>query len=116
MYQPWIMHDQEAPIHDPWTADVEKMRRFDYSMTYRFASSFPLPYFQPDIMDDVLRPSVSLERKNELRRKGHAPVLWIASNCHAKSHREWYVQELMRHIEVDSYGDCLRTRDRHLND
>ena len=40
-----------------------------------------------------------------------ADVVWIAHNCNAPNRREAYVQQLMEHIQVDSFGDCLRNRD-----
>jgi hypothetical protein len=36
-----------------------------------------------------------------------APILWIAKNCRATNGREKYIEKLMDHINVHSYGDCL---------
>ncbi|KAK2169639.1 hypothetical protein LSH36_8g07015 [Paralvinella palmiformis] len=33
-------------------------------------------------------------------------VVWIVSHCDTHSRREWYVEELAKHIEVDVYGAC----------
>lgn len=40
-----------------------------------------------------------------------APILWIARNCRATSGREYYISELMKHIQVDSYGECLNNQE-----
>ncbi|KAI8088969.1 uncharacterized protein BX664DRAFT_263696 [Halteromyces radiatus] len=44
------------------------------------------------------------------RKSKQAPILWIAKNCHASSGREKYISELMKYINIDSYGDCLNTK------
>lgn len=35
-----------------------------------------------------------------------ARVLWIVSHCRTRSHREWYVNALRKHIKIDQYGRC----------
>lgn len=36
-----------------------------------------------------------------------APVLYIQSDCDTASDRDRYVLELMRHVDIDSYGTCI---------
>ncbi|KAI9301271.1 hypothetical protein BJ944DRAFT_169396 [Cunninghamella echinulata] len=43
-------------------------------------------------------------------KRTDAPVLWVASNCDAWSDRHVYVKELMKYIQVDSYGSCLNNK------
>lgn len=59
-----------------------------------------------------------LAKKNQLRAAGVAPVVYVQSDCDPPSDRDVYVAELMRHIPVDSYGQCLHNRDlpAHLRD
>eukprot|EP00998_Keelungia_sp_KM082_P011632 NODE_790_length_1643_cov_75.937995_g780_i0.p1 GENE.NODE_790_length_1643_cov_75.937995_g780_i0~~NODE_790_length_1643_cov_75.937995_g780_i0.p1 ORF type:complete len:485 (-),score=55.24 NODE_790_length_1643_cov_75.937995_g780_i0:189-1568(-) len=38
-----------------------------------------------------------------------APVAWVAHNCEAPNHRHRLVEALMKHVKVDSFGDCLHT-------
>ncbi|CAF1020313.1 unnamed protein product [Adineta steineri] len=35
-----------------------------------------------------------------------APIMWMNSNCKAKSRRTQYMKELMKYIDVDNYGTC----------
>jgi hypothetical protein len=42
-------------------------------------------------------------------RLGLAPIAAFVSNCHAANPRFEYLQQLMAHIRVDSYGLCLNT-------
>lgn len=53
---------------------------------------------------------VSLEKKNKLR-KTLAPVVYVQSDCDPPSDRDVYVWELMKYIQVDSYGQCLHNKD-----
>ncbi|KAI7852385.1 hypothetical protein BDC45DRAFT_545898 [Circinella umbellata] len=44
------------------------------------------------------------------KKKHKAPIVWIARNCDATSGRQHYVEQLMKYIDIDSYGDCLRNQ------
>lgn len=37
--------------------------------------------------------------------------MYLQSHCDVPSDRDRYVQELMKHIDVDSYGACLNNKD-----
>lgn len=51
---------------------------------------------------------VPTKRKTELMyMKNLAPLLYIQSDCDTASNRDIYVAELMKYIEIDSYGKCL---------
>lgn len=80
----------------------ERMSLFDYTMTYRLDSDFPVPYFRGL---DYRRAPVPLANKFE------TPVGWIAGNCDAHSGRTFYLKELMQYISIDSYGTCLHNRE-----
>ncbi|CAO3596159.1 unnamed protein product [Absidia cylindrospora] len=43
-------------------------------------------------------------------KRTNAPILWIASNCEAWNNRHVYINELMKYIQVDSYGRCLNNK------
>lgn len=97
----------ESPLTAPFRMDEEKMEVFDYLASYHLKSSFLFPYYSPSLMDVVNRPLP----KNFMQTKtGSAPILWIAKNCGASSGRQYYVEQLMRYIQVDSYGSCLNNK------
>lgn len=50
-----------------------------------------------------------VEEKNKLL-KDIAPVLYIQSDCDTPNKRDSYVKELMKYIQIDSYGSCLNNR------
>ena len=52
-----------------------------------------------------------LEEKNKLIvTKKLAPLLYIQTDCDTPNDRDSYVAELMKYIDVDSYGACLNNR------
>ncbi|CAF0883857.1 unnamed protein product [Adineta steineri] len=47
-------------------------------------------------------------RQNETINTSYirAPIMWMNSNCNAKSRRTQYMKKLMKYIDVDNYGNC----------
>jgi hypothetical protein len=39
-----------------------------------------------------------------------SPVFWSAGNCWSRTGREYFITELMRYINVSSYGRCMNNR------
>jgi len=73
-------------------------------MTYRLDSDFPFTYAY-DLLNRLVEPLGPLEKKRKV------PVVWIASNCGASNGRQYYIKELMKYIEIDSYGKCLNNKE-----
>jgi len=44
------------------------------------------------------------------KEKGLAPIVYVQRDCYTPSDRERYVQELMKHIKIDSYGPCRNNK------
>ncbi|CAO3594597.1 unnamed protein product [Absidia cylindrospora] len=105
--QPWILYTLESPLTAPFRQDAQLMESFDYLASYHQKSQYFFTYFGPIVMDIANRalPTDFMRRKSK-----QAPILWIAKNCHASSGREQYISELMKYINIDSYGDCLNTK------
>jgi hypothetical protein len=106
--QRWVGWSMESDVNYPQLASTEFMRQFDLTMTYRRDSDVWNPYFGPWQLDGLLAPP---REKTE-----DAPAVYFASNCHDRSGRQEYVRELMRHLQVDSYGRCLRNRELALDE
>jgi hypothetical protein len=49
----------------------------------------------------------NMKRKNE----GFAALMYTQSHVSVPSFRDVYVKELMKYIEIDSYGACLHNKD-----
>ncbi|CDH49510.1 alpha-()-fucosyltransferase 11 [Lichtheimia corymbifera JMRC:FSU:9682] len=103
--QPWILMTMESPINPPFRRDEAKMHTFEYLASYNLQSRFFMGYYSPNILNAVNQPPPDMSSKT-----GDSPVLWIASNCDAWSGRHHYVRELMKYINIDSYGTCLNNK------
>jgi glycosyltransferase involved in cell wall biosynthesis len=100
--QKWVATSMESDVLYPQLRDPAFMGRFDLTHTYRRDSDVPIFYFGPDEVDWLRRP---------VRPKSaRAPVAAFISNVWDASGRYRYMSELMRHLEVDSFGKVLRNR------
>lgn len=118
-HQTWALFHEESPMNNYFLSHGPGIRLFNYTATFRRESDYPLTLQWLPSLDYLLKPTaVPLEEKNRLRREGLAPVLYIQSHCDVPSNRDRYVQELMKYIEVDSYGKCQNNKPlpEHLED
>ena len=63
-----------------------------------------------DAFHTRFRPKLSTSGGGDAGRP-LAPVVFVQSNCNSETGRDDFVRELMKHIDVDSYGSCLHNRD-----
>uniref|UniRef100_A0A8D0HPD0 GDP-fucose protein O-fucosyltransferase n=1 Tax=Sphenodon punctatus TaxID=8508 RepID=A0A8D0HPD0_SPHPU len=103
-HQTWALFHEESPMNNYLFSHLPGIRLFNYTATFRRESDYPLTLQWLPNMDYLQRPAVSLAEKDRWRKKGYAPVLYMQSHCDVPSDRDRYVQELMKHIQVDSYG------------
>lgn len=118
-HQTWALFHEESPMNNYLLSHSVGIRLFNYTATFSRESDYPLTLQWLPSLDYLLTPSaVSLEEKNRWRRAGLAPVLYMQSHCDVPSDRDRYVQELMKYIQIDSYGKCLNNRPlpAHLED
>lgn len=92
-----------------WGRVPELMRGFgaDLSVSYRLDADVPMSYF-------IGLEQYTDRRYFEARKSAAAPVAMFISNCESqwvKSERGRFIQELMQHIEIDSYGKCFANRE-----
>lgn len=103
--QAWVAWSWESDRNYPQLADVDFMRQFDLTVTYRRDADVVLSYGRPeDWLPFAPGPLVPLTEREP------ALAVYIASSSVDRSGRTDYVRELMRHMEVDSYGRCLNNR------
>eukprot|EP00937_MAST-01D_sp_MAST-1D-sp2_P000492 g492.t1 len=137
----WILENDESPCFYSRMMRVRSfLALFNHSATYDASSTWPVWPTQHGLPAPPLgaarggggagaggdplssffraRPPVPLAEKNRLRRargggggRGLAPVVLVMSNCNSETGRDGFAAELMKHIEVDSYGGCLHNRD-----
>ena len=76
---------------------------FNYTMTYRFDSDFVYPYSTIVKKDN---DQVLTKNYEQIFHEKKREALWFVSHCQTTSHREDYVKELRKDLEVDIYGHC----------
>ena len=100
--QIWVGVSMESDVNYPVLRDSDFMAQFDYSMTYRRDSDFPMLYPWEGIAEALRRPTAD--------KDGDATAVYFASSGYNESRRTEYVTELMHHIDVASFGRVLNNR------
>lgn len=109
----WGLFHEESPLNNYMLCHSSFIRLFNHTATFRYESDYPLTSQNIYSLDYLReRKPIDLKQKNELKRvQGLAPVLYVQSHCAVPSDRDRYIKELMKHIKVDSYGQCLHNKD-----
>ncbi len=118
----FAMVSMEQPNYARILADLQYLQKnMDLMVTYSLSSVFPgtsvpnlpITYYPTHIFspEAVLRPSPYSFRTKDGFGTG-VMVALFTSNCKlaGASERLKYLQELMQHIEIHSYGKCLNNR------
>lgn len=106
--QLWIYHNLEPPTMTSKLTLPILDRMFNLTSTYASYSDLPMPYgthCKYAEKGNAWKNETRLELLTKTGRKTSL-VAWFSSNCHTKSRREKYVDELRKHIDVDVYGKC----------
>ncbi|XP_071586413.1 alpha-(1,3)-fucosyltransferase 10 isoform X1 [Heliangelus exortis] len=111
-YHEWALFHEESPKNNYKLFHEPTITLFNHTATFSRHSHLPLTtqYLEGVEVLKSLRYIVPLQMKNSLRKR-LAPLVYVQSDCNPPSDRDSYVRELMCHIEVDSYGECLHNRD-----
>ena len=94
---PWILQIRENPVHTPILKDAKFMSKFNLLKSYRLDSDFP----DPSVLLPNLTPPTPFKNKTGL-------IMAAMSNCEAV--RTEYMRQLMKFVQVDSYGACLKNK------
>ncbi|KAL7675025.1 hypothetical protein ACOME3_001293 [Neoechinorhynchus agilis] len=80
----------------------------DFGLSLELDTSDPIPIISNErrryLLDMLSKPEIDFSKRDNVS------LVWIASNCYAQNHREQFVFELMKTIQVDSYA-LLRKSD-----
>ncbi|XP_057314827.1 alpha-(1,3)-fucosyltransferase 10-like isoform X1 [Hydractinia symbiolongicarpus] len=109
----WALLHEESPKNQPLFFYEDTLGLFNHTSTFKQQSSYPISTQYVKSEKYILNPlKYSVHEKDEFKLKhGLAPVVFIQSGCNPPSDRDSYVQELMKHIKIDSYGKCLHNKD-----
>ncbi len=100
--QIWVAWSMECQENYPRLKDENFMRAFDLTMTYQLDADVPALYFDGQVQDIV-----RALREPPQPKTARAPVVAFVSSRINSSGRREYMRELMRHVEMDSYGKFL---------
>jgi alpha-1,3-fucosyltransferase 10 len=101
--QYWVAWCKEPTLKFPELTDPEFMRPYDFTMTYQRSSDFWAPYLPP-------LAAWRQARHASLPQRSATPVAMFQSSSINHSGRIGFAAELMRHIDVHSYGKILNNR------
>jgi hypothetical protein len=100
--QIWVAFCMESDVNYPHLSNLEFMKHFDLTMTYRLTSDIPALYCGQGTRDAL--------RQRPLPKTESASTAYFASNGRDRCGRIGYVRDLMKYLQVDSYGKCLTNR------
>ncbi|KAF5901927.1 alpha-(1,3)-fucosyltransferase 10, partial [Clarias magur] len=115
----WALFHEESPKNNYKLFHKPIITLFNHTATFSQHSHLPLTTQHLESLHMLTSHTflLPLGQKNHLRDT-LAPVVYVQSDCDPPSDRDVYVQDLMKHISVDSYGQCLHNKDLplHLSD
>ncbi|KAJ3368666.1 hypothetical protein GGF31_006228 [Allomyces arbusculus] len=110
LHQPWVLYSEVSPVEHPPPYHVlrpETTRLFDYTMSYRLDSDFPIPPFGQDLVQAVETPFNWYLVEQRFADTSRAPILWVSTVCKTDNRRSELVEQLQRlGLTVDSLGGC----------
>ncbi len=98
--QIWVAWSMESAAHHPILSTELVMRRFDLTMTHGRDSDVWCPY--------ILRTHRENLRNGPIEKTGGSPINAFISSRYDTNGRTEYLREMMKHIDVHSYGKLFR--------
>ncbi|CAG8529776.1 5795_t:CDS:1 [Paraglomus occultum] len=129
---PFYFKQEEAPFFDItqmpprrsnqtwWMSFPEEgLGYYPFAGLDTFWGVFDLTMGSPDNIFDIYKPTYPVENIDPFydthvkfeNKRNDVLFVWIAGNCYVPNKREDYVRELMNHVTVHSYGNCLHNQD-----
>jgi hypothetical protein len=106
----------ESIVYYPWAGTKSLLSLFDITVGhdrdfYDIMVNYYLPQYQQDFMGNTrVSFDAAIRDKRQAPSYVTAPIHWMNSNCITISNRTEYMNELMLHIPVDSWGACGRNK------
>ncbi|XP_046959313.1 alpha-(1,3)-fucosyltransferase 10 [Vanessa cardui] len=108
----WGLYHEESPRNVEELLHEKILSLFNYSATFSRYSDIPFPLQYLESLEDItstkyFKPTrVKTNLLNEL-----SPILYLQSDCETATERDIYVKELIKFIDIDSYGACLNNKE-----
>ncbi|XP_023949079.2 alpha-(1,3)-fucosyltransferase 10 [Bicyclus anynana] len=108
----WGLYHEESPRNVRELLHEKTLSLFNFSATFSRYSDIPFPLQYLDSLSDITSKEyyIPTTEKNGLL-KDISPVLYLQTDCETATERDAYVRELMKYINIDSYGDCLKNKE-----
>lgn len=105
----WAVFHEESPKNLALFYHEEFISLFNHTATFKQASDYPVTTQYVNSVEDLLKkPILSYTEKDKLPL---ASTMYLQSGCNPPSDRDAYVNELMKHMKIDSFGACLNNRE-----
>lgn len=109
----WCLFHEESPLNNFILSHEIFIQLFNHTATFKRESDYPITtqdIYALEYLTD--KQPIDIKVKNYKRKsEGYAPLLYTQSHDDVPSYRDEYVKELMKYIDVDSYGSCLHNKD-----
>ncbi|XP_033752149.1 alpha-(1,3)-fucosyltransferase 10-like [Pecten maximus] len=112
-HQHWALLHEESPKNNYIYSHKPVVTLFNHTCTFKRESDYPIStQYLPSLKwlsnTEYMVPTAE---KNRLQKTELSPLIYVHSDCGTPSDRDTYVELLMKHIKIDSYGKCLHNRD-----
>ncbi|XP_017154423.1 alpha-(1,3)-fucosyltransferase B-like [Drosophila miranda] len=109
----WALLHEESPRNVIYAPFDDFLQHFNFTSTFSRFSDQPITtQWLPSAHDLIsMDYTMSFDFKSSNLNGPSPSVVFLNSDCDTMSGREDYMKELMRHINVDSFGSCLRNKD-----
>ena len=94
--QRWVSYMRESPFNSRFTFNTGD---FNFTVSYSKITDLRIPYAASRLITEGKQPLPQYSKRN-------SSVLWMVSHCKTQSHREDYVKELSKYINIDIVGKC----------
>ncbi|XP_052071022.1 alpha-(1,3)-fucosyltransferase 11-like [Mytilus californianus] len=109
----WCLFHEESPLNNYLLSHEHFIHLFNHTATFKRESDYPITtqdIFALEYLTE--RQAIDIKVKNEKQKSdGFAALMYTQSHADVPSYRDSYVKELMKYIDVDSYGTCLHNKD-----
>lgn len=99
--QMMVLQTMESDHYYPWMKDVERIKHFNVSMTYRMDADIPMTYLHRGHIREMMRPA----SRPFANKSDH--LVFIQSNCRSLSKREQVANQLRKAgFTIECKGAC----------
>ena len=93
--------------HEPemYSCNLDSMNEHDITVSYKLSSDVPMPYicgYLDELIEVAKKPAPTTKTKG---------VALFLSKCDKDKGRLNFIEELMKYIQIDSYGKCFHNTD-----